>query len=82
MDGEPNKIPMLPVVVFLNPDATQVLAKVLFEPDFVKRVHALVDSLGEAEASVDAASNTVNQSVQRPQPCGADQPGPDPGRLE
>ncbi|MGD0085558.1 MAG: hypothetical protein ABSC24_00355 [Verrucomicrobiota bacterium] len=61
LDGESSQSPMLPVIVFLNPDATQVLAKVFFEPDFVKRAHALADSLGEAEAKVDAASNPVNQ---------------------
>lgn len=34
-----------PTVVFLNPDATEVLAKVPFETDFVKRAHDLADAL-------------------------------------
>jgi thiol-disulfide isomerase/thioredoxin len=57
----PNPHWNVPVVVFLNPDATQVLAKVLFEPDFVKRAHALADALGQAEAKVDAVANAANQ---------------------
>lgn len=46
----PNHNPTLPVVVFLNPDATEVLAKVAFEPDFVKRAHALADALDQVKA--------------------------------
>lgn len=34
-----------PTVVFLNPDATEVLAKVPYETDFVKRAHDLADAL-------------------------------------
>ena len=34
-----------PTVVFLNPDATEVLAKVQYETDFVKRAHDLADAL-------------------------------------
>lgn len=45
----------VPVVVLLNPDATQVLAKVLYEPDFVKRAQALANALGEAEAKMNIA---------------------------
>jgi thiol-disulfide isomerase/thioredoxin len=57
----PNPHPTPPVVVFLNPDATQVLGKVLYEPDFVKRAHALADALGEVEAKMNTATNTVNK---------------------
>jgi hypothetical protein len=34
-----------PTVVFLDADATKVLATVIYEPDFVKRAHALADAL-------------------------------------
>jgi hypothetical protein len=34
-----------PKVIFLNPDATEVLATVEYEPDFQKRAHALADAL-------------------------------------
>ena len=50
----PNHNPTLPVVVFLNPDATDVLAKVPFEPDFVKRAHALADALDQVKARMTA----------------------------
>jgi hypothetical protein len=50
----PNHNPTLPVVVFLNPDATEVLAKVTFEPDFVKRAHALADALDQVKARMNA----------------------------
>ena len=51
----PNHNPTLPVVVFLNPDATEVLAKVMFEPDFVKRAHALADALAHVKSKMGAA---------------------------
>jgi hypothetical protein len=34
-----------PTVLLLDADAKQVLAKVIYEPDFVKRAHALADAL-------------------------------------
>jgi len=48
----PNPDYAVPVVVFLNPDGTQVLAKVPFESDFVKRAQALANALGEVEAKM------------------------------
>ena len=51
----------VPVVVFLNPDAAQILAKVLYEPDFVKRAQALANGLGEAEAKMSAAPGAAKQ---------------------
>lgn len=50
----------VPVVVFLNPDATQVLAKVLYQPDFVKRAEALANALGEAEAKMNVKPGITN----------------------
>lgn len=44
-----------PKVIFLNPDATEVLASVEFEPDFQKRAHALADALEQAEAKLKSA---------------------------
>jgi len=41
-----------PKVIFLNPDATEVLATVEYEPDFEKRAHALADALEQAEAKL------------------------------
>ena len=41
-----------PKVIFLNPEATEVLATVEFEPDFQKRAHALADALEQAEAKL------------------------------
>jgi hypothetical protein len=38
-----------PKVIFLNPAATEVLAKVEYEPDFVKRAHALADALEQVK---------------------------------
>lgn len=38
-----------PTVVFLNPDATEVLAKVPYETDFVKRAHDLADALANVK---------------------------------
>ena len=43
-----------PKVIFLNPDATEVLAKVEYEPDFEKRAHALADALAEVDAKMKA----------------------------
>jgi hypothetical protein len=51
----PDHHPILPVVVFLNPAATEVLAKVNFEPDFVKRAYALADALNQAKAKMNPA---------------------------
>lgn len=36
-----------PTVLFLDPNATNVLAKVIYEPDFVKRANALARALDE-----------------------------------
>lgn len=41
-----------PKVIFLNPEATEVLAKVEYEADFVKRAHALADALKQAKAKM------------------------------
>ena len=38
---------MPPTVLFLDPDAKVVLAKVIYEPDFVKRANALAKALDE-----------------------------------
>lgn len=38
-----------PKVVFLNPDATEVLATVEYETNFIKRAHALAGALKQAE---------------------------------
>ncbi|HEY1787490.1 MAG TPA: hypothetical protein VGJ73_05010, partial [Verrucomicrobiae bacterium] len=51
-DGKPNHEPTLPTV-FLNPDVTEVIAIVDFEPDFVKRAHLLADALTDAKLKVD-----------------------------
>jgi hypothetical protein len=55
-DGQHNSHPTLPIVVFLNPAATEVIAKVEFEPDFVKRAHLLADALKQAKAKLDGES--------------------------
>ena len=57
----PNPHWNVPVVVFLNPDATQVLAKVLYERDFTNRARALANALGEAEAKMDTAPGVANK---------------------
>ena len=57
----PNHHPTLPVVVFLNPDATKVLAKVEFESDFVKRAQALANALGEVDAKMSAAPGVARK---------------------
>jgi hypothetical protein len=44
-----------PKVIFLNPDATEVLATVEYEPDAEKRAQALADALTQAEAKLKAA---------------------------
>ncbi|MFZ0829384.1 MAG: hypothetical protein WAO02_18395 [Verrucomicrobiia bacterium] len=44
-----------PKVIFLNPDATEVLASVEYEPDFKKRAYALADGLEQAEAKMKSA---------------------------
>jgi hypothetical protein len=41
-----------PTVVFLDPDATKVLATVIYEPDFTKRAHALADALEEVKGKL------------------------------
>jgi len=51
---EPHYTP--PKVIFLNPEATEVLATVEYEPDFQKRAHALVDALEQAEAKLKSAA--------------------------
>jgi hypothetical protein len=41
-----------PKVIFLNPDATEVLAKVEYEADFVKRAQGLAAGLKQAKAKL------------------------------
>ena len=41
-----------PKVVFLNPEATEVLATVEYQPDFVKRAQALADALAQVDAKM------------------------------
>ena len=55
-NGQPNHHPTLPVVVFLNPAATEVIAKVEFEPDYVKRAHLLADALKQAKVKMDGGA--------------------------
>ena len=55
----PNPDYIYPVVVFLNPDATKVLAKVPFEQNFVTRAQSLANALGEVEAKMDAVAPGV-----------------------
>jgi hypothetical protein len=50
-----------PFIVFVNPDGTQVLAKIPFESDFVKRAQALANALGEVEVKMDAAPGVANK---------------------
>jgi peroxiredoxin len=57
----PNPDYTYPVVIFLNPGATQVLAKVPFEQNFVKRAELLANALGEVEAKMSAASTVKIQ---------------------
>ncbi len=45
-----------PKVIFLNPDATEVLATVEYEPDFQKRAHALADALAQVDAKMKSVS--------------------------
>jgi hypothetical protein len=47
-----------PKVIFLNPDATEVLATVEYEPDFQKRAHALADALAQVDAKMKSAPAT------------------------
>ena len=47
-----------PTVVFLDPEASQVLAQVTYEPGFVKRAHVLADALDQVKAKMIAASTT------------------------
>jgi hypothetical protein len=44
-----------PKVIFLNPDATEVLATVEYEPDFQKRAYALAGAMAQAEAKLKSA---------------------------
>lgn len=45
----PNPHYTVPGVVFLDPQATQVLATVAFEPDFAKRTQALANGLNQTK---------------------------------
>lgn len=47
-----------PKVIFLNPDATEVLATVEYEPDFQKRARALADALAQVDAKMKSAPAT------------------------
>ena len=42
-------------VIYLNPEATEVLATVEYEPDFKKRAYALAGALEQAEARLKSA---------------------------
>jgi hypothetical protein len=44
-----------PTVIFLDPEAGQVLVKVIYEPDFVKRAHDLADALDQVKAKMNPA---------------------------
>jgi hypothetical protein len=55
----PDHHPILPVVVFLNPAATEVFAKVNFESNFVARAHLLADALKQAKTKL-AGETTGN----------------------
>jgi len=46
-----------PTVIFLDPGAGRVLAKVTFEPDFVKRAHALADALQQVKEKMNTISD-------------------------
>jgi hypothetical protein len=61
-NGQLNHHPTLPIVVFLNSDVTEVIAKVEFEPDFVKRAYLLAGALNEANAKM-AGSGTNNPTI-------------------
>ena len=41
-----------PKVIFLNPEATEVLATVEYQPDFVKRAQALANALAQVDAKM------------------------------
>lgn len=56
-NGQHIESPTLPIVVFLNPAATEVIAKVEFEPDYVKRAHLLADALKQAQTKLDSETN-------------------------
>ena len=47
-----------PKIIFLNPDATEVLATVEYEPDFQKRARALADALEHVDAKMKTAPAT------------------------
>jgi hypothetical protein len=47
-----------PIVIFLNPSITKVLATVTFEPDFVKRAHALADGLNQAKEKMKSETDS------------------------
>jgi peroxiredoxin len=50
-----------PLVMLLDPDGAHVLATIPFEPDFVKRAHALANALGEAEAKMNVPPSAANK---------------------
>lgn len=50
---DPHYLP--PKVIFLNPDATEVLTTVEYEPDFIKRAKALAAALKQVEDKMPAA---------------------------
>jgi len=50
-----------PKVIFLNPDATEVLAKVEYEPDFMKRAHALADALDQVKEKMNNAPDAAKK---------------------
>jgi hypothetical protein len=53
--------------IFLDPEAGQVLVKVIYEPDVVKRAHALADALDEVKAKRNPVPDAPRNSLFRPQ---------------
>jgi len=50
-----------PKIVFLNSGATEVLAKVEYEPDFAKRAHALADALNQVKEKLNHAPDAAKK---------------------
>jgi hypothetical protein len=57
----PDPHPTPPIVVILDPEATNVLATVNYQRDFVKRAHLLADALEQVKAKMNAASNSTKK---------------------
>jgi hypothetical protein len=50
-----------PTVVFLDPEARHVLATVIYQPDFVKRAHALADALDQVKEKMNSTSDATKK---------------------